>query len=288
MERADMANSTLKKIFKYTAFGSSLAAASAMTTPALSSGMDAAGKADPANHVKDDQAPSTPNVIFIVLDDMGFSDLGCYGSEIKTPSIDRLAANGLRYNNFCTTPVSSPTRASLLTGRQNNSVGMGNVADVSLGPDRPNMQGRISPSAGTIAEILSGEGFGTFGAGKWHAVPGYQMTPAGPFENWPLGKGFDRYYGFLCGETDQYHPQLIYDNHAVTPPDDPDYHLSEDLLRHATQFVTDQVSIYPEKPFFMYFALGAPHSPFQVPQTYIDMYEGVYEKGWNALRGLKN
>lgn len=225
-----------------------------------------------------------PNVVYIVLDDVGFSDLGCYGSEIKTPYLDRLAENGLRYNNFNVTPLCSPTRASVLTGRNNHSVGMGSVSEINLGPDHPNLRGQISPSATNVAEILKDNGYSTMAIGKWHLAPAYQLTPAGPFENWPLAKGFERYYGFLGPMTDQFCPELTYDNHMVDPPKKSDYHLSEDLVDMASQFITDQVSVAPEKPFFLYLAFGAQHAPHQAPQEFIDAYKGVYDKGWDAIR----
>lgn len=225
-----------------------------------------------------------PNIVYIVLDDVGFSDLGCYGSEIKTPNLDRLAGNGLRYNNFNVTPLCSPTRASLLTGRNCHSVGMGSVADFDLGPDHPSIRGRISPSAATVAEVLKENGYSTMASGKWHLAPIHQLTPAGPFENWPLAKGFERYYGFLGPETNQFYPELTYDNHMIDQPEKENYHLSEDLVDMAAQFVTDQVSVTPDKPFFLYLAFGAQHAPHQAPQEYIDMYKGVFDSGWDTIR----
>ncbi len=219
-----------------------------------------------------------------MLDDMGFSDLGCFGSEVRTPNIDALAADGLLYNNFSVCPASSPTRASLLTGRDNNAVGMGSIANMVFPPDRPETQGRISHNAGTVAQVLKENGFATMAVGKWHAAPLYQETPAGPFDYRPLSKGFDRYYGFLEGETDQYHPQLTYDNHPIDPPNKPGYHLSADLVDKSIEFVSDQVSVYPEQPFFLYLCFGVAHSPHQVPKAYIDSYKGLYDKGWNAIR----
>ncbi|WP_413306020.1 arylsulfatase [Bacillus sp. 1P10SD] len=224
------------------------------------------------------------NIVFIVLDDMGFSDLGCYGSEIKTPNIDRLAQNGLSYNNFHVTPLCSPTRASLLTGRNHHSVGMGVLANFDLGPDVPNSRGKIKSSAGTLAEILKENDFSTYAVGKWHLTPIYEETPAGPFDNWPLGKGFERFYGFLDACSDQYTPTLVYDNHNVEPPKKTDYHLSEDLVDHGIKFISDHVSIFPDKPFFMNLAFGAQHYPHQVSQSYIDMYKGTYAKGWDQIR----
>jgi arylsulfatase A-like enzyme len=225
-----------------------------------------------------------PNIVYIILDDMGYSDLGCYGSEVKTPNVDKLAADGLLYNNFTVCPASSPTRASLLTGRENTAVGMGSIANVVLGPDRPTIQGRIKPEAATVAEILKDEGYNTYAVGKWHVAPIYHQTPAGPFDFWPLGKGFERFYGFLEGETDQYTPLLVRDNSFIEAPKKEDYHLSDDLVDHTIQFITDQVSVYPEKPFFLNLAFGVAHSPHQVKQSYIDMYKGVYDKGWDKIR----
>lgn len=224
------------------------------------------------------------NVVYIVLDDSGFSDLGCFGSEIKTPHMDKLAENGLRYTNFEATPLCSPTRASLLTGRNNHTVGMGTVSNFDMGFDYPNRRGRITPAAGTLAEVLKEHGYNTYAVGKWHLAPTHQITPAGPFENWPLYKGFDRYYGFIEDSADQYRPELVCDNHYVKPPKKDNYHLSEDLVEQASQFVTDQVSVAPERPFFLYLAFGAQHMPHQVHKRYIDMYRGVYDKGWDQIR----
>ncbi|MEW9670012.1 arylsulfatase [Ammoniphilus sp. 3BR4] len=225
-----------------------------------------------------------PNIVYITLDDSGFSDLASYGSEIKTPNIDKLAANGIRYNNFNVTPLCSPTRASLLTGRNNHAVGMGTVTNFDLGPDYPNKRGQITPAAGTVAEILKENNYSTFAVGKWHLAPTHQITPAGPFHNWPLGKGFERYYGFIEDSTDQFRPELVYDNHSIETPKREDYHVSEDVVDHARQFVTDQISVAPDKPFFLYMNFGAQHMPHQVPQKYIDMYKGKYDKGWDKIR----
>ncbi|GAA3410054.1 arylsulfatase [Paenibacillus hodogayensis] len=224
------------------------------------------------------------DVVYIVFDDVGFSDFGCYGSEIRTPNIDRLAAGGLRYNNFTVTPLCSPTRACLLTGRNHHTVGMGALANVDLGPEAPSYRGRIEPSAATVAEVLRDEGYGTYAVGKWHLTPAYEISPAGPYDNWPIGKGFSRYYGFLRGQTSQYFPQLTYDNHMIDPPQKPRYHLSEDLVDRAIGFVSDHVSVRPDNPFFLYLAFGAQHRPHHVHQEYIDAYKGIYEKGWDAIR----
>ena len=223
-----------------------------------------------------------PNVIYIVFDDMGFADLGCYGSEIATPHIDALAAGGLRYTNFHTTALCSPTRAALLTGRNHHSVGMGGLADWDLG--FPGMRGRISRSAGTLAEMLRAQGYNTFATGKWHLTPTFETSPAGPFDQWPLQRGFDRFYGFLEGETNQFHPELTLDNHHIDAPDREGYHLSEDIVDTSIGFIRAQQMVTPDKPFFLYLCLGAQHAPHHAPAAFIDKYVPVFEKGWDLTR----
>ncbi len=224
------------------------------------------------------------NVMYIILDDIGFSDLGAYGSEIKTPNIDQLAADGLIYNNFQACPFSSATRASLLTGRENNSVGMGHVANVNLEEEYTSYQGKVTDEAGLISEILDDYDYSSYGIGKWHIAPINTVTPAGPFDYWPLSKGFDRYYGFLDGETDQYSPQLINGNEFIDYEYEDDYTLNEDMLSKAKSYIGSHVSIYPDKPFFMNYAFGTAHSPQQVPESYSEAYEGVYDVGWDVIR----
>ncbi|WP_312472098.1 arylsulfatase [Neobacillus sp.] len=224
------------------------------------------------------------NVIYIVLDDVGYSALGCFGSEIETPHIDSLAANGLRYNNFNVTPLCSPTRACLLTGRNYHSVGVGVVTELDWGPHYPNKRGRISDTAATLAEILKLNGIATYMVGKWHLVPGHEAASSGPFDNWPLSKGFGRYYGFLLGMTDQYAPDLEYDNHRGQKPNHSNYHLSVDLVDKTLEFMTDHLAVTPDRPFFLYLAFGAQHEPHQVPKEFIEKYAGVYDKGWDQIR----
>ena len=223
-----------------------------------------------------------PNVVVIVFDDLGFADLGCYGSEIATPNIDALATNGLRYTNFHTTALCSPTRAALLTGRNHHSVGMGGLADWDLG--FPGMRGRIARSAGTLAEMLRGAGYNTFAVGKWHLTPTFETSQAGPFDQWPLQRGFDRYYGFLEGETSQWHPELVLDNHHIDAPDREGYHLSEDLIDQSIGFVRAQQAVAPGKPFLLYLCLGAQHAPHHAPKAFVDRYVPVFEKGWDRTR----
>ncbi len=229
-------------------------------------------------------ADGRPNVVFIVLDDMGFGSLGCYGSEIATPAIDALAVNGMQFTNFHATALCSPTRASLLTGRNSHAVGMAYLSQVDDG--FPGYRGRIGHDAGTLAEILVDEGYNTWAVGKWHLTPMDQTTAAGPFDQWPLGRGFERYYGFMEGLTDQFYPELFYDNHPVDPPRSPEdgYHLTTDMVDRSVMFFRDQISVAPEKPFFLYFALGATHTPFQAPEKFVARYRGCYDEGWDVVR----
>ncbi|MBN40090.1 MAG: sulfatase [Acidimicrobiaceae bacterium] len=225
-----------------------------------------------------------PNVVIILLDDTGFSQLGCYGSSIDTKNVDELAANGLQFTNFHVTPLCSPTRASLLTGRSQHAVGMRSVSNFRTG--FPNMLGHITNQAATIAEILQSEGYATFCAGKWHLAPMEQCSAAGPFDQWPLGRGFDRFYGFLEGETDQFYPDLVCDNHAVSPPAKPEqgYHLSEDLVDRLLEMIADTKGIRPDRPFFAYLPFGATHAPHQAPVKYMEKYRGAFDEGWDAFR----
>ncbi|WP_420626717.1 sulfatase-like hydrolase/transferase [Candidatus Poriferisodalis sp.] len=171
--------------------------------------------------------PGAPNVVFVLLDDTGFAQFGCFGSDIDTPHVDALAADGVQFTNFHVAPLCSPTRASLLTGRVQHAVGMWSVSNFQTG--YPNQLGHIANHAATIAEVLRDEGYATFCTGKWHLVPTENSSAAGPFDQWPLGRGFDRFYGFLEGETDQFFPELVTDNHPIDPPARPEdgYHLSE-------------------------------------------------------------
>ncbi len=225
-----------------------------------------------------------PNVVVIVLDDLGFGQLGCFGSDIDTPNIDRLAAGGLRYNRFHVTALCSPTRASLLTGRNHHAVGMGFLADIPLA--FPGYTARIPKTAAPLPRILRDAGYSTFAVGKWHLVPRGERSPAGPFDRWPLGMGFDRFYGFLQGDTNQWTPNLVSDNHYVDPPARPDdgYHLTEDLAKTAIRLVHDQRYAAPGKPFLLYFALGAMHAPHHVPTEWVAPYQGRFDVGWDRWR----
>jgi arylsulfatase len=225
-----------------------------------------------------------PDVVLVLLDDTGFSHLGCYGSDLTTPHIDALAAGGLRYTNFHVTPLCSPTRAALLTGRNHHTVGMRSLSNFDSG--YPHMRGAITHHAATVAEVLRDEGYATFAVGKWHLCSMESASAAGPFDQWPCQRGFDRYYGFLEGETDQFSPELVYDNHMVAPPATPEegYHLSEDLVDRAIGFIHDSVSIRPDRPFFTYLAFGAMHAPHQAPADYLARYRGRFDGGWDLAR----
>lgn len=225
-----------------------------------------------------------PNVVVVVLDDVGFAQLGCYGSDIATPAIDGLAERGVRLTNFHTTAVCSPTRACLLTGRNHHRVGVGMLPDLPM--NFPGYTARMPAEAGTLAEILRAEGYATFAIGKWHLTPRDQRSPSGPFENWPLGKGFEHYYGFLGGDANHWAPELVRDNTYVDPPRGPDegYHLSEDLADETITRLRELRRNQPERPFFVWLGMGAGHAPHHVAREWSDAYAGQFDAGWNEWR----
>jgi len=225
-----------------------------------------------------------PNVVLVVLDDVGFAQLGCFGSDIDTPVLDGLAGAGLQFTNFHTTALCSPTRSCLMTGRNHHSNGMGRVTELATG--FPGYDATIPRANGFLSEILVEEGYATLAVGKWHLAPEYEGHLAAPRHNWPLGRGFERFYGFLGGETHQFVPALVSDNHQVLPPATPEegYHLTEDLVDTAIGFVSDLRAIDTDKPFFLYFCPGACHSPHQSPRPWIDKYRGRFDQGWDAWR----
>lgn len=225
-----------------------------------------------------------PNVLVVLLDDTGFAQLGCFGSDIDTPHLDALAAGGIKFTNFHVTPLCSPTRAALLTGRSQHAVGMRALSNFRTG--FPHQLGHISNHAATVAEVLGAEGYTTFCVGKWHLAPMEQCSAAGPYDQWPLGRGFDRFYGFLDGETDQFHPSLVADNHPVDPPAGPEdgYHLSEDLVDRLVAMVADAKGVRPDRPFFAYLPFGATHAPHQAPPAYLEKYRGRFDDGWDVVR----
>jgi arylsulfatase A-like enzyme len=223
------------------------------------------------------------NVVLIVLDDVGFAQLGCFGSDVATPAFDALAARGVRYRRFHTTAMCSPTRACLLTGRNHHTCGLGGIADLAMG--FPGYHGRIPKACGFVPEVLRQRGWATWAVGKWHLAPSDEQHAAAPRDRWPLGQGFERYYGFLGGETDQFTPDLVVDNTIVgAPVRAPGYHLTEDLVDRAIGMLTELRSVDPDKPFFLYLALGACHAPHQAPRDWIDRYRGRFDDGWDAWR----
>ena len=230
------------------------------------------------------RAPGAPNILVILFDDVGFSDFGCYGSLIRTPHIDAIAARGLRYTGFHTTAMCSTTRAALLTGRNHHAVGMGCLANFDSG--FPGYRGKISKEAGTIAEMLRPHGWRNTFAGKWHVTPLTQSGPGGPYDGWPLGRGFDRFYGFMDAETDQYAPELVRDNTHVDAPGtfETGYHLTEDLVDQSIRYLAEHQADAPQAPWLHWLALGACHAPHQAPMALIKSYDAVFERGWDVER----
>ena len=225
-----------------------------------------------------------PNVLFIILDDTGFGHLGCYGSPIATPNLDALAADGLRYSNMHTTALCSPSRSCFMTGRNHHSNGMSCITEGSTG--YPGGNGNIPFENGMLSEILLQNGYNTYALGKWHLTPSEQTSAAGPYDRWPLGRGFERYYGFLGGDTHQYYPELVRDNSQTEPDKTPEegYHLTPDLVSKAKAMIADSKQVAPNKPFFMYFCPGAMHAPHHVPKEWADKYKGKFDAGWDAYR----
>lgn len=228
-----------------------------------------------------------PNILVVLFDDVGFSDFGCYGSPIATPTIDALAATGLQYTGFHTTAMCSTTRAALLTGRNHHSVGMGCLANFDSGFD--GYRGKLANSAGTIAEMLRPHGYRNYMVGKWHVTPLSQTGATGPFDGWPLGRGFDRFYGFMDAETDHYSPELVRDNTHISAPGtyETGYHLTEDLVDNAMTFLADHRAAAPETPWFMLVGFGACHAPHQAPTELIDHYDEVFSGGWDHERATR-
>jgi arylsulfatase A-like enzyme len=225
-----------------------------------------------------------PNVVLIVLDDVGYAQLGCYGSDIETPVLDGLADRGVRLANFHTTSLCSPTRACLLTGRNHHRSGMGRVADLAVG--FPGYWGKPPRENGYLSEILRAAGYASYAVGKWHLSPEDETSMAASRATWPLGRGFDRWYGFHGGETHQFVPALYHDNHSVRPPAaiEDGYHLTDDLASRAIEFLGDLRAADAGKPFFLYFATGACHSPHQPPARWREHYRGRFDLGWDAWR----
>jgi arylsulfatase A-like enzyme len=222
-----------------------------------------------------------PNVIWILLDDVGYGASSTFGGVIRTPNFDSLAGKGLRYTNFHTAGICAPTRSSLLTGRNHHYVHMGGFAHTALSAGFPGYDGRIPSDKGTIAEILRENGYNTFAVGKYGLTPDEDATDAGPFDRWPSGKGFDHFFGFLGSQTDQYKPDLVEDN-AHVPTDG--RNLNEQITDKAISYLSRQQKVAPDKPFFLYYAPGATHAPHQVAKEWSDLYKGKFDEGWDVFR----
>ncbi|KPM53572.1 arylsulfatase [Frankia sp. R43] len=229
-------------------------------------------------------AAGSPNVVFIVLDDVGFGAMSCYGGPIRTPNIDRIAANGLRYAQWHTTALCSPTRSALLTGRNHTTNGMACISEAAIG--FPSGNGRIPPECATLAEVLVDRGYRTALVGKWHLTPEDEMNLASTRHNWPTGRGFERFYGFLGAETSQWYPDLIHDQHPAEQPSRPEdgYHFSVDITDKAIRYIDDVKAIAPEQPVFLYYAPGCAHAPHQAPPEWIERYRGRFDAGYEAMR----
>jgi arylsulfatase len=228
------------------------------------------------------KAPAgAPNILWIILDDVGYGASGAFGGVIRTPTLDSLANNGLRYTNFHTAAICAPTRSALLTGRNSHFVHEGGFSHIALSAGFPGYDGRIPSNDGTIAEILRDNGYNTFTVGKYGLTPDEEATDAGPFDHWPSGKGFDHFFGFLGSQTDQYKPDLVEDNAHVTPDG---RHLNEQITDKAISYITRQEKVAPGKPFFLYYAPGATHAPHQVDKYWSDQYKGKFDEGWEVFR----
>lgn len=224
-----------------------------------------------------------PNVVIVMLDDVGFGAASTFGGLIDTPSLDKLVAKGLRYNCFNTTSLCSPSRAALLTGRNHHNVGTGAIIELATGYDGYNSI--IPKSAATIAMVLQDNGYSTAAYGKWHNTPLWETSAAGPFDRWPTGLGFDEFYGFLAGETNQYYPSLYHGTTSVYRSESAKhYQLTTDLANHAIKWIGEQETLTPDKPYFVYFAPGATHAPHQVGRKWWEPYRGKFDQGWDKLR----
>ena len=225
-----------------------------------------------------------PNILIVLIDDAGPGLPSTFGGEVQTPTLDRVAMGGISLNRFHTTAMCSPTRASILTGRNHHHVGAGQIAE--LANDWDGYSGHIPKSSALIADVLKDYGYSTAAWGKWHNTPAEETTVAGPFENWPTGLGFEYFYGFLAGEASQYEPNLVRNTTVVLPPKSPEegYHLSEDLADDAIKWLNNHKALQADKPFFMYWASGAIHGPHHIMKEWADKYKGKFDDGWDAYR----
>ncbi|MGB5190689.1 arylsulfatase [Robiginitalea sp.] len=229
-------------------------------------------------HLADD----APNVLIVLIDDVGFGISETFGGEVATPTLTKLAEEGIMYNQFHTTSICSPTRASLLTGRNHTRVSSGTIAERAVNFD--GYTGIIPKTSATMAEVLKSYGYNTAALGKWHNSPANQTTAMGPKDFWPNGYGFEYFYGFLAGETSQYEPRLFENYNAVEPPHDPKYHLTEDMAEKGLKWLSEHKAYSPDKPFFMYWAPGAVHGPHHVFKEWSEKYKDKFDGGWDEYR----
>lgn len=261
---------------------------SAAVTAAVSAQVPGAARSDEyssgrlASAWRPRQGIRKPNIVIAVLDDVGFGDLGCYGAEHKTAAIDSLAKTGVRFNNFHVTALCAPTRACLLTGRNAHAAGVGNIAE--WGRDHPGYHGWIRKDAATLAEYLHTDAYTTLATGKWHLSAIHDQNGSGPYDHWPVGRGFDRWYGFHGNAMDHWHPEMFENTVAAYPEKDADYHLSTDLVDRSIHYIEDHIAATPENPFFLYLAFGACHFPLHAPADDIRRHRGRYDAGWDAIR----
>lgn len=229
------------------------------------------------------KAPAgAPNVVIVLIDDLGFGAPSTFGGPIGTPTLDQLAENGLRFNNFHTTALCSPTRAALKSGRNHHAVNMGFITE--LATSFPGNTGQVPSSTAPLAEMLRLNGYATAAFGKWHETAAWETSVAGPFDRWPTRQGFDKFYGFLGGETNQWAP-FIYDGTAVVElPSDPNYHFMTDMTDRARAWIKHQKALTPDRPSFIYFAPGATHAPHHVPKAWIERWKGKFDQGWDKIR----
>ena len=237
-------------------------------------------KAPPVFEVK---APKdAPNVVIILLDDLGFGGTSATGGVIPTPHFDKLASTGLLYNQFHTTALCSPTRQALRTGRNHHSANQAKIAEVAT--SFPGATGMLPNDVSGVGTMLSLNGYSTAAFGKWHETAVWEISPSGPMTRWPNYQGFDEFYGFLGGETNQWSPGVFHNQNQIETPDDPDYHFMNDMATKSIEWMRFQQALTPDKPFFVYFAPGAVHAPHHVPQSYIDKYKGQFDEGWDVIR----
>jgi arylsulfatase len=223
-----------------------------------------------------------PNILLVLIDDAGFGNPSTFGGPVATPTLDKLAAGGLRYNRFHVTALCSPTRAALLSGRNHHAVGFGSISELIGG--WPGYSTNWPTSAASIAQILQANGYNTAAIGKWHLTPDSQQGTAGPFDRWPNALGFDYFWGFLGGETSQFDPLLAENNRIIGVPKEKNFYFNEAMVEHSIAWIRNQKAQAPDKPFFLYFSTGATHAPHQVPKEWSDKYKGKFDQGWDKLR----